>query len=108
MGVRPTVLPFPHAELKYEYDEPNDILQLHAEYETPKGTIITYQIWNIKDLEATTSIGFTVYDADPSIYYSFEDNGSINVMKLYEDSVLGIIAEDSYTLDEIISLLMTE
>ena len=108
IGVRPTVLPFPHTELKYEYDESNDILQLCAEYETPKGTIITYQIWNMKDLEATTSTGFMVYDADPSIYYSFEDNGSVNVMKLYDDSVLVIIAEGNYTLDEIIGFLMAE
>ena len=108
MGVRPTVLPFPHIELKYNYDELSDYLQLYAEYQTPKGTIITYQIWNMQDLEAATSTGFTVYDADPSIFYSFEDSGSINVIKLYEDSVLGIIAEGSYTLDEIISLLMDE
>jgi len=108
MVVQPMVLPFPHTELKYHYDELNDYLQLNALYETPKGTIITFQIWNTPDLEATTSTGFTVYDADPSIYYSFEDNGSINVMKLYEDSVLGIIVEDGYTLDEIISFLKAE
>ena len=107
-GVRPTVLPFQLTELKYDYDEPNDFLQLHAEYETPNGTIITIQIWNVPDLEVTTSTGLTAYDADPSIYYSFEDNGSINVMKLYEDSVFVIIAEGSYTLDEIIGFLMTE
>lgn len=108
MGVRPMVLPFPYTELKYYYDEFDNYLRLRAEYETPKGTVITFQIWNALDSEVTTSTGFTVYDDDPSIYYSFENNGMMTVMKLYEDSIFGIIAEDSYTVDEIISILTAE
>ncbi len=108
MGVRPMALPFPHTELYYNYDESIDLLMLNAVYETSKGTIFTCQIWNMQDLEVSTSTGFMVYDADPSVYYSFEDNGSMTVMKLYEDSVFGIIVENGYTLDEIISLITAE
>lgn len=108
MDVQPTVLPFQYSELKYYYNELNDYLRLCAEYETPKGMIITFQIWNTPDLALTTLAGFTPYDTNPSFYYSLEDNGSINVIKLNEDSVFGIIAENSYTVDEIISLLTVE
>ncbi len=105
MDVQPMVLPFPHTELKYYYDEFDDYLQLHAEYKTPRGTIITDQYWNVRDLALTTGTGYTVCDANPSIYYSHEENGVIIVMKLFEDSVLEIITEDYYTMDEIIGLI---
>ena len=107
-GVRPKVLPYPHAKLYYDHDEFTDYLELHAEYETPKGTIITSQIWNVLDLEASTSTGFSVYDADPSVRYSIEENGWITVMKLYEDSIFRILAKDSYTAEELVNLLTIE
>ena len=107
-GVRPKVLPYPHAKLYYDHDEFTDYLELHAEYETPKGTIITSQIWNVLDLEASTSTGFSVYDADPSVRYSIEENGWITVMKLYEDSIFRIFAKDSYTAEELVNLLTIE
>ena len=108
MGVRPTVLPFPHTALKYYYDEFADYLRLRAVYDTSKGTIITSQYWNVPDMLATASTGFMPYDGDPSVYYSVEENGWITVMKLYEGSILGVYAEDSYTVDEIISFLNAE
>lgn len=107
-GVRPKVLPYPHAKLYYDHDEFTDYLELHAEYETPKGTIFTSQIWNVLDLEASTSTGFSVYDADPSVRYSIEENGWITVMKLYEDSIFRILAKDSYTAEELANLLTIE
>lgn len=107
-GVRPKVLPYPHAKLYYDHDEFTDYLELHAEYETPKGTIITSQIWNVLDLGASTSTGFSVYDADPSVCYSIEENGWITVMKLYEDSIFRILAKDSYTAEELVNLLTIE
>ena len=108
MGVRPTVLPFPHTKLKYDYDEFDGYLKLHAEYETSKGVIITDQYWNVLDLEFSTGTGFAVYDMDPSVYYSFDDDGTINIVRIDEDTVIAIIAENSYTVDEIISLLIVE
>ena len=107
-GVRPKVLPYPHAKLYYDHDEFTDYLELHAEYETPKGTIITSQIWNVLDLGASTSTGFSVYDADPSVRYSIEENGRITEMKLYEDSIFRIFAKDSYTAEELVNLLTIE
>lgn len=107
-GVRPTVLPFPHTVLFYDYDEFLEYLKLYTEYETPKGKIVTYQIWYAEDMMSTTSTGFTIYDADPSICYSVEEDGEITVMKFYEDSVFGVIAGDSYTVEEILSLLTGE
>ncbi len=107
-GVKPTVLPFPLSALYYDYDEYIDYLNLHAEYETPKGTIITYQIWTTEALESSTSTGFSAYDADPSIYYSFDDNGTLSVIKLYENSIFGIIGNGNYTVDELTSFLSFE
>lgn len=107
-GVQPTVLSFPHTELYYDRDASTDYLMLHAEYATPRGKIITYQIWNMMNLMSTTSAGFSVCDADPSVYYSVEENGTTTIMKLYEDSVLGIVAEGGYTVDEIIGFLTIE
>ena len=109
MDKQPVILPFQHKELHYNYDELHDYLMLHVEYETPKGTIITTQVWNSLDLTSTTETGFTVNRvADTSVYYSIEKDGSMNVMMLYEDSILGIVAEDSYTVDDIISLLTVD
>ncbi len=108
MDKHPTVLPFPYIELYYYYDEFVDYLSLRAKYVTPKGTIDTSQIWNSEDMISSTGNGFTIYDADPSIYYSFDNDGTLNILKIYEDSVFVIIANDSYTVEEILSLLMVE
>jgi len=109
-GVRPTVLPFRYTELKYDYDEFDGHLTLFAEYETPKGTIVTVQYWNEQDLVFATGAGYTVYDADPSVYYSFDDDGTLNVVKIYEDTMIAIVAVVgcSYTVDEIVSYLNAE
>lgn len=108
MGVQPTVLPFQHTALKYYYDEFADYLRLRAEYETPKGTIITTQYWNMLDLAFATEAGYTVYDADPSVYYSCDYDGTLNIVKIYEDTIFLIVVENGYTVDEIISLLNTK
>ena len=81
-GVQPTVLPIPCSELYYVFDKSFNYLQLNAVYETPRGMITTYQIWNSLDLDATTSTGFVVYDTDSSVYYSFEDNGLMTIAEL--------------------------
>ena len=107
-GVQPAILPYPYEELKYYYDISDGFLRLRVVYETLKGRIITYQIWNAAELVPTTSTGFMLYDADPSIYYSVEEDGTISVIKIYDDSLFGIIAEDSYTVEEILSLLTDE
>lgn len=107
-GVQPKVLPFPYTELRYNYDEFINCLRLFAVYETPKGTIITEQYWHMLDLMFGTKDGYTVYDVDPSVYYSFGNDGTLNIVKAYEDSVIGIIADNSYTVDEILSLLNAE
>ena len=108
MDVQPTVLPFTHTTLYYDYDESIDCLMLYAEYETPKGVITTYQIWNALDLASSASTGFTAYDTDPSIFYSIEEDGTMFVTKSYEDSIIEIYSDDSFTVDELISFLMNE
>jgi len=107
-GVLPTVLPFPYTKLCYINDEFQHYLRLHAVYETPKGMIVTVQYWNMPDLTFSTAAGYTVYDTDPSVYYSFDYDGTLNIMKTYEDSAIGIIAEDYYTVDELVNLLNAE
>lgn len=107
-GVRPIVLPFPHTELFYDYDKSIDYLQLNAAYETSKGPITTFQIWNAEALSASTLTGFSIYDEESSFYYSTEDNGKIYVTLILDNSIFGIISEGSFTLDELISLLLLE
>lgn len=107
-GVRSTVLPLPYTELYYDYDKDTDYLKLNAVYETPKGSITTYQIWNTPDLISVTSTGFTSYVEDYSIYYSVEENGMVTVMKLLEDSIIGLYSEGSFTLYDLIKLLTVE
>ena len=107
-GVRPMVLPFQYTELSYDYDESVDILMLRVVYETPKGMIVTVQYWNMVDLTFTTEAGYTVYDADSSVYYSFDNDGTLNIVKTYEDTVFTIIAIGSYTVDELVSFLNAE
>ena len=109
MGVQPKVLPFPYTELSYDYDEFINILMLRAVYETPKGTIVTEQYWYAMDLATSASTGYTIYDADPSVYYSSpDDDGLYSIVKNYEDTVIIIIADDSNTVDEILRLLNAE
>ena len=105
--VRPKILPYPYVKLSYYYDGCSDLLQLYAKYETPKGIIVTYQIWNTMNFTGTSSTGFKVYDKDPSVYYSLED-GSLTVIKFYDDFVLTIVAEDSITVDELLGLIPLE
>ena len=107
-GKVPAVLPFPYSELYYDCSKVNDYLALYTLYETPKGMIHAYQIWNVQDLIVSTSMVFTAYDADPSIYYSVEEDGTICVLKILEDSVWMVAAEGSCTIDECIRLLKNE
>ena len=107
-GVQPTVLPFPYTEIYYFNDKYSNYLQLSTAYDTPKGTITTTQIWNTENLIATASTKFTVYDTDPSVYYSVDKDGTTTVMKLYEGSIMVIITDDSYTVDDIIRLFTDE
>ena len=110
MGVQPKVLPFPFTELSYDYDKSIDYLVFCAVYETPKGTVIMEQYWYTLDLLFATEAGYTVYDADPSVYYSFDNDGTLNVAKVYEDTIILIIAIEgySYTVEEILTLLDAE
>ncbi len=110
MGVQPKVLPFPYTKLSYDYDKSINYLRLRAYYETPKGMIVTSQYWYTLDLLFATEAGYTVYDADPSVYYSFDNDGMLIVVKAYEDTAIGIIAIEgySYTVEEILTLLDAE
>ena len=103
-GKNPAVLPLPYSELYYEYDEMIDYLKLQAFYETTKGKIFAYQIWDVYDSITTTTTGFMTYDGDVSIYYSIED-GAVVIMKLFEDSVWVVSADGSYTLNDLISIV---
>ena len=110
MGVRPTVLPFKYTELCYSYDDFDDYLMLRAEYETPRGTIVTSQIWNAPFLQISTATGYTVCDADPSIYYSYDNDGTLSIVKINENNMIVIVVEDgySYSVDEVVSFLNAE
>lgn len=107
-GVQPVVLPFQHTELHYYHDKYSGLLDLKAVYKTSNGKISTYQIWNAPDLASISSTGFTVYAADPSVYFSVEENGEITVIKIYEDSIMSIYTEGIFSVDNIISLIVND
>lgn len=108
-GRNPFVLPLLYTELYYTYDEVDNYLDLSVTYETVKGTILSFQIWNVEDLATTTSTGFMTYDADEAIYYSIEEQeGYIYCQKVLQDSIITISSNGLYTLDELIHMLKNE
>lgn len=107
-GVQPMVLSLPYTELYYYHDIYTDYLKLNALYETSKGTVETFQIWNTEPMISVTSSEFAIYDADPSIYYSVEGDGTVTVMKFMEDSIVGIVTKGSFTVNDLIGLLISE
>ena len=107
-GKVPAVLPLPYSELCYDSSKVNDYLALYTRYETPKSMIHTCQIWNAEDLTFSTSMAYSAYDADPSVYYSVEEDGTICVLKILDDSVWMVVAEGNYTVGECIRLLENE
>lgn len=102
---QPVILPFQYTKLYYENDEFNEYLSLHAKYETPKGIIITTQVWNAEVMITSTSTGFAVYDSDPLIYHSVEKDGTITVEMSLENSIIIVYAKGSFSEDDIISIL---
>lgn len=108
-GETPVIMPLPCAELYYIYDYDIDYLELHSMYETSSGKIIAYQIWNVESIVSSTLTGYSVYDTendtDETIYYSIEENGSIVIKMILEDSYLGITAKGNYELKDIIEMI---
>ncbi len=101
----PVTLSLPYTELYYFWEKDIDYLVLNATYETTDGIVITYQIWNAEELISSTSNGYTLYDANESIYYSIEEDGRIIIKKILEDSIVELNAEGNYTLDELVGML---
>ena len=105
-GKEPFKLSLKCTELYFEYDETIDYLALYATYEMPDEKIVTYQIWDVEDLESSTLSGFTMYNTDESIYYSIEKEGRIIIKKVFDDSILEINAKgSSYNLDDLIRMV---
>ena len=104
-GKTPIVMPLPCTELYYVYDSDIDYIELHSKYVIPEGIIVAYQIWDVPDAYSFTLSGYTQYDSDESIYYSIEENGSIVIKKVFEDSYLGIVSKGNYSLDDLIEIL---
>lgn len=101
----PVILPLPYTELYYIFESDIDYLEFHSIYNTMDGTIVTYQIWDVEDWAGSSSTGFTAFDTDQSLYYSIEDDGSIIVVKVFEDSIFSALAKSGYTLDDLVKLL---
>lgn len=107
-GKNPVELPLSCSKLYYEYDEYIDYLEFHAMYEVPDGMIITYQIWDAEDLISSTATGYLAYDVEASIFYSVEEDGTIIIKWILEDSVLGINARGDFALRDLIDLMKAE
>ena len=104
----PIVLPLPCTELYYEYDEDIDYLVLYSTYNTEKGLIIAYQVWDIEEMVSTTSTEYETYDIDRSIYYSIEEDGTIVVIKVLDESVLYLESKGTYSVDELAKLITSD
>ncbi|MBQ6331771.1 MAG: hypothetical protein IJI34_03250 [Clostridia bacterium] len=109
-GETPIIMPLPCTELYYIYDYDIDYLELHSTYETSNGKIIAYQIWNVESIVSSTLTGYSVYDTendtDNTIYYSIEENGSIVIKMILEDSYFGITSKGDYELKDLIEMIM--
>lgn len=105
-GKTPIELQYPYIKLYYIYDEETNYLDMNAIYEAPNGKIVTYQLWNVDEIESIALEGFNLYDEERSIYYSIEkDKGIIHCKLIMEDSVFSMTSEGNFTLDELIHLL---
>lgn len=91
------------SELYYIYDQEVDYIELHSTYDTPRGKIITAQIWDAESLISVTLTGYSMYNE--SLYYSIEESGDIYCIKVLEDSTITIMSNGNYTVDEMFELL---
>ena len=105
-GKIPYVLPLAYTELYYEYDEDIDYLVLYSTYNTEKGLIIAYQVWDIEEMVSTTSTEYETYDIDRSIYYSIEEDGRyIHCKRVLNDSVITVSSEGNYSIEDLIEMM---
>ena len=104
-GRIPVILPFSYKEIYYIHEPDIDFLQLFSTYDTPKGKIVTYQIWDVSDAFSFSLTGYTKYDTDEHIYFSIEENGNVYCKKVLEDSIFTISSESTYTLDDLVNLI---
>ena len=104
-GRTPVSLPLPCTELYYEHDAFLGYVSLHAAYDLPDETIVTVQIWSTEDILFSTDAGYQTYDAADNVYDSLEEDGSIHICKVYEESCLTVIARGSLSTDELMDML---
>ena len=107
-GKTPVILSLPILELYYVHYPEIDYLELHSRYETANGEIIAFQIWDVDDSFSTTLIGISTLDADESIYYSIEEDGTIVVIKVLDESVLYLESKGTYSVDELAKLITSD
>lgn len=107
-GKTPFKLQMPYKELYYIYDSDIDYLELHATYAMMDGIIITYQIWDVENSFSTTLTGYSAYDQNGSVYYSIEKNGDIYCKRIIEDSYVVMASKGSFSLDDLIAMLIDE
>lgn len=104
-GKTPVILPLQCTELYYEYDEMVDYIVLYSKYESPKGQIVTYQIWGVEDLVYGTLTEYEAFEDDKDIFYSIGEMDWIYCMKVFEDSVFHMSTKGNYALSELVGFL---
>ena len=107
-GRTPVILSLPILELYYVHYPEIDYLELHSRYATANGEIIAFQIWDVDDSFSTTLIGISTLDADESIYYSIEEDGTIVVIKVFDESVLYLESKGTHNVDELAKLITSD
>ena len=104
-GKTPLILPISPQQVYYEVDDFVGELTLYAVYDTPKGRLITSQIWGAEELLLSTDTGYEQYDADGSIYYSYEGDNKLIITTYREDTCFTLIARGDYSLQQLVDMI---
>lgn len=104
-GKTPITLMLSPTKLYYIIEPEIDYLALYSIYDTFDGKITACQIWDAESMVSSTLAGYLVYDADESIYYSIEEDGSIYCTRVMTDSVFTVTSKGNYTLDNLIEMI---
>ncbi len=103
-GKVPYMLPLQYTKLYYYEQE--GYLALFAKYNSPNGVIATSQTWDNDALLSKSKIGYTAYSDNDTIFYSMdEEHRCIDCVKIFEDSIIHIYGEGSFTLDSLLDYL---
>lgn len=100
----PYVLPLQCIGINYDTEE---YLTVSSTYATADGIIVVIQIWDAEFVVSSSTTEFEIYSNENQLYYSIDDNdNSITIIKLLEDSVIYMYADSNIDIDQLFRLLV--